>query len=288
MQLDPGNPWVHLRKLRSKGNQLNECRTQIQLLASRFGDIEFLKLLVGRGQAILRMSESESALKLIKHFESGENSRDENLNLLKNAMASQGNTPKTDIAKVPNEDTIKLEVNRCINKLLCCIISRYSEERNIFKKELNKRKHSELATSMTRSESYKQSSRVCYEYTTRGGKCSMGDECRLLHRIVSIADIPKKYRAFETLNQFPLPREISPIKEEVNNLLRNLTSTVSNKRCLVLDGSSSNTAKELIRCDVHKRTKEHIIIPNYCFETYEKIKNLGDHSESIIYDVFKI
>ena len=48
---------------------------------------------------------------------------------------------------------------------------------------------------------------------------------------------------------------------------------VTNKRCLLLDGSGCNTVKSFLKCSIHKRTKNDIVVPNYCTSTYEKIKS---------------
>jgi hypothetical protein len=51
----------------------------------------------------------------------------------------------------------------------------------------------------------------------------------------------------------------------------NMTFKVTNKRCLLLDGALCNSVKTFSNCTTHTRTREDIIVPNYCSSTYAKI-----------------
>ena len=273
---------IHFRKIRSKGNLFDECRTQIEKLALNFGEIDSLKLLYGRGQAILKMKEQGSINEILGYFEKDLHKIDPDFHLLKNAIVIYGDNKEKIDYNIRNLDPaiISIETHRCLNKLISDLIKRNSEERRDEKKNMLKRKEQLFTCS-----SVKKNKQICYEYSLRGGVCSRAENCHAMHRLISITDIPRKYRLHETVNLFPLSKEISSQKDDINLRLVELGTQIKNKRCLVLDGSSSNTAKTLRSCQKMKRAADDIIVPNFCYETFEKIKALGI---LIIYQIIKI
>jgi len=229
------------------------------------------------------MKTNQGAQKLIEFFASGSVLEKDSAHFLFNAIATEGRDPslkKENRIFVPDEQhVVYREVTRCMTNMLSNIMSRYNIERCKEKKTLCKRQLKE-AESLQQSNTGNKKSRcdsICYEFIATGGRCSKGDSCRNTHRDGSILELPVKYRCFETCNQFPLSREISQCKQDVNIMISRLSSNLANKRCLVLDGSSSNTARALRGCEVQSRRQCDIIIPNYCFATFEKIRELGGY-----------
>jgi len=76
------------------------------------------------------------------------------------------------------------------------------------------------------------------------------------------------------LNWFP-SREAAPEKDKVNRCLRNLTDSILNKRCLVLDGTACNSVDALRACEKQSREASDLVVPNICTQTYLAIKATG-------------
>lgn len=272
--------WVHFRKLKlsKKDSGQNECRTQISDISSQYGHVISLVVLQGRGQAMLQMDTPDAASNVIEYFNSL--SEIERSCHLCKAVAEVGKGPRQDPSVSQSHTNIEQEVSRCINSMLKEVTCNYNKERHNERKNLGKRKVQEISSRDTGSSSScdvkkSRQGKVCYEYVVNGGRCPRGDECRSDHVAFPIPELPAKYKIFIADNQFPVARELSPVKEQINSLLTSLSSSLSNKRCLVLDGRNSNTTQSLISCLVQKRTKEDVIIPNYCFETFEQIRGSG-------------
>ena len=268
--------WVHLRKLPGKGVALSEAEGQLQMLASACGAVISIKMLVGRGQAIICMATVSAATALIEYFQSSAAKDDESYHHLKRAIASVGKVPNGDAPELTPE-IVEREVSRCISSMMNLIVGRYNVEREQEKKKLGKRKLIEIQSGQVQVQkgNRKLSSDICFEYIVTGGRCSHESGCRKIHKQGSVISLPVSYRVFETDNQFPISREMSKSKDEVNDVICKLSAHLINKKSIVLDGSSSNSAKALRLCSVQRRTKEDIIIPNYCFATFEQIRSLG-------------
>jgi ribosomal protein L35AE/L33A len=275
-----GKRWVHFRKLPAKAPHLDEAREQIKVLAASVSaEVESVTVLYGRGQAIIAMKTDADAARLIQLFSSGSVLQDQTAYYLGNAIATEGRDPtikQSYRGRVVDDETISREVSRCITSILSNVMSRYNVERCKEKKKLCKRQQVEVSTITMQSSAKKlRAEAVCYEYIATGGRCSRGDLCRNFHREGSVIELPVKYRCFEMTNQFPITREESVNKEKVNKMIASLCSNLDNKRCLILDGPNSNTARILRSCVLQKRSLEDIIIPNYCFATFEKIREVG-------------
>lgn len=115
---------------------------------------------------------------------------------------------------------------------------------------------------------------VCWDFVISGGKCTRKD-CRFVHKLVSVSQVPISLRAdtFSTRDSFPAERrEESTEKVAVNTALVKLSATLANKRCLVLDGENLMSTQFLLACPVQKRGKGDIAVPNSCSETYLAMK----------------
>lgn len=63
--------------------------------------------------------------------------------------------------------------------------------------------------------------RVCQP--NAGGKCYRGEQCRFLHEMVPVTDIPAKFRWYVQKDTFPAVREMSPDKAKINAELLTLS-----------------------------------------------------------------
>jgi hypothetical protein len=125
-----------------------------------------------------------------------------------------------------------------------------------------------------------EASQICWHYVAAGGKrefCPSEEKCGLFHVMRPVNELPSHLRATELENQFPIAREVAPMKTQVNEYLCTLVTQIApyNKRCIILDGARCNTVRTLRACTVMGREKGDIIVPNYCVGTYQEIRDAG-------------
>ena len=171
------------------------------------------------------------------------------------------------------------EVRRCLSDIITQIVKDDAKANRHARLE-RRTAHNQLIKATVESQRDSGALRydICWEFARTNGKCtrlSSGKQCPFKHELVPLSALPASEWNLVCEDSFPQAREGDDHKEHANAILREMSASVSNPRCLVLDGGECHTVRELLSCTVHNRQACDIYVPNNVSCTFVKIRDLN-------------
>ena len=164
-----------------------------------------------------------------------------------------------------NDRNIRLEVERCVRDMVKRTIRRYSNQQRRLR-ILKRKRYKRMIRATTTTDSIvkgKDDTNVCWEYLQSGGTfCPRGDACRFEHRTTASVDILPLSRRTMLASEDRYKNRTHSCKRRVNEDLYEWSKSIPNRRCLVLDGPTCNTARTLRR-----ERHEDVVAVSCCADT---------------------
>jgi hypothetical protein len=293
-QVEDSKAWLHFRGIPVKEVEPGSTRATLVSLCEPFGKVNIcaypatqrfdkwtwtgqvihVVVMHGRKQALVLMEHSSCADRFFAIYGASGIA----VNGWSSVVVAKGNerSVRSDW-NAKDARVIRQEVQRCLERVVKSVITTDAQQRRILRRK-QREQHKLLirqSISSTRTSSGTDAARanVCWDFVR--GKCPRGRLCTFSHESVPISELPPQYRTFVAKDAFPVIRGLSPDKTMVNEFLVCLSGKLPNKRCLVLDGARCNSVRALLGCQDQCRTSNDIVVPNYCTDTFLRIREQG-------------